>query len=113
MKASVLGMTDGAIIQTRLLPILSADRDNNIVLLRHIMVIEKRRMLHILMLTLAMVSTIELTIHSEVDPDQGQILLDSKVEWQKKRQAQTRMMAADRVAVVSINLALASVDPSC
>ena len=99
----MLDMTDGAIIQALL-------RDNNIVHLRQIMVIEKRHMLHILMLTLAMVSTIDLTIHSEVDPDQVQILLGFKVEWQKNHQAQTRMTAADPVATVTINLTLASVD---
>ena len=43
-------MTGGTIVQALL-------RDNNIVHLRHIMVIEKRHMLHILMLTLAMVSS--------------------------------------------------------
>ena len=83
----MLGMTGGAIIQALL-------RDNNIVHLRHIMVIEKRHMLHILMLTLAMVS------------------MDSEVEWQKNHQAQTLMTTADQVATVTINLALASVDPS-
>ena len=98
-------MTGGAIIQALL-------RDNSIVHLRHIMVIEKRHMLHIPMLTLAMVSTIDLTIHSEIDPDQVQILLDSEVEWQKNHQAQTLMTAADQVATVTINLTLASVDPS-
>ena len=101
----MLGMTGGTIIQALL-------RDNNIVHLRHIMVIEKRHMLHIPMLTLAMVSTIDLTIHSEEDPDQVQILLDSEVEWQKNHQAQTLMTTADQVATVTINLTLASVDPS-
>ena len=101
MKANVLDMTDGAIIQALLLPIiLSADRDNNVVLLRH--------MLHILMPTLVKASTIELTIHLEVVvSDQVQILLDSEVEWQK-----TLLTAADQVATVTINLTLASVDPS-
>ena len=86
MKASVLGMTDGAIIQTRLLPILSADRDNNIVLLRHIMVIEKRRMLHILMLTLAMVSTIEhpTRIQVEMVPRQPDVDYEDSVTTEQR-----------------------------
>ena len=88
----MLGMTGGTIVQALL-------RDNNIVHLRHIMVIEKRHMLHILMLTLAMVSTIQI------------LLDDSEVEWQKNHQAQTLMTAADQVATVTINLTLASVDP--